>query len=225
MEEPERFAVVGADAHLEQHAVVGCGFDEGGEVEIAAVGDRADRRLVDDPADLQPADLAEDDAVFDADVGAGVDDQPGEGEVFGIGGGRRRQRLGDGGQQCPFLGEPDRHREAEALGATGEHAGAVIGDEVQLRTSLADRPGERPAECAGGVAVDQHPGRVADDEGGAVGERLRLGRHGDVAEVLGDEGAQLDTEQPAAEVGGVRRGWHRDDGRRPAGFPQDARHR
>ena len=84
-----------------------------------------------------------------------------------------RQRLGDGRQQRPLDGIPDGDREREPLGAPGEQAGVRLGDQVERRGVVAERPRQRGSERTSRIPVDQHPRPTVDHERGAVGEAAR----------------------------------------------------
>ena len=161
----------------------------------------ADRRGLDHAAHLEPAHLAGHDAVFDVDGGPGCLDHGSEREVFGRCGGGRRERLGHDGQQRALLGIPDGDREGELLRPAGELPRVVLDDQVQRGRVVANRPGERRPERPRRRSVDEHPRRCVVDERSSRREPLGFGD--DVATVvLGDEGPQLDPEQPAAPVVG-----------------------
>ena len=205
VQQAEGFAIVRPDADLEQDAGARCRSDRRRCVEVAQLREVADRRGLDDAAHLEPAHLADHDAVFDVDAGPGRLDHGHELEMLGHGGGGRRERLGHDGQQRAVLGVPDGDREGEPLRPAGELPGVVLDDQVQRGRVVANRPGERWSERPRGRSVDEHPrGGVVDERGS---RREPLGFGDDVTtvvatEVLGDEGAQLDPEQPAAPVVG-----------------------
>ena len=111
----------------------------------------------------------------------------------------REQRLGDTRQQRAAVDVPDRDREAKAGGTSGEQPGRPLGEDVEGRRAVADRPGQGRAEAAFGIVLDEQPRRTIDDEGSAERERRRLGGDG-TTEVVADECLQLDAAQPGAAV-------------------------
>ena len=179
VDDRERLPVVGADADLQAH--------------------HAGVRIVDDPADLETADLAGHDAVLDDRLGAAGDDRVDEREVFGLGGWWRQEGFREGREQRPAVDVPHLDREAQAGGAAGQRAGAVLGDEVERRGAVAQRPRQRRAEAALRIVLGEHPRtagrgqRSARREGAGGGVDL-------VPEVVTDERLQLEAAQPAPTV-------------------------
>ena len=136
VDDGERLAIVGPDADLEAH---GAGV-----------------RVVDDAAHLEPAHLAGDDAVLDHGHGTGGADRIGEREVRV--GGRRAAAAGGSAtrrEQGAALDVPHRDREAKAGGAPGEQAGRPVGEDVERRGAVAERPGQRRAEATFGLVLER----------------------------------------------------------------------
>ena len=114
-------------------------------------------------------------------------------------GGFGRKRFGDRGEQRPLDGVPDGDREREAFGPACEQPGRGLRDEVERRRVVADRPRDRAAERAVGVAIDEEPCRAVDHHRATRRRRVRevVDR---TAQVFGDERPQLDREQLAPPV-------------------------
>lgn len=116
---------------------------------------------------------------------------------------RRREWFGNGRQQRAFLGEPHPHRERQTTRLPREQAGVCLGDQIERRGAVADRPGERATEGTGCGTVDEHPCGVVDNQRSAVRERTRLDIEWTTTVVSGDERAQLDSEKTAVAIGVV----------------------
>ena len=172
VDDPERFTIGATDADFDHHAAADAlllgervpqradrlaQFADPGLVEVAG------RRLIDDATHLQPTDLAGDHAVLHDERRSGRFDHVTDVEVRGRCGGFDGKRFGDRREQRSVDRIPDRDREREALGPSCEQSGRGLRDEVERRRVVADRPGDRTAERAPGVAVDEEPCRAVDD--------------------------------------------------------------
>ena len=179
VDEGERLAVVNADTDLQANLPAG--------------------RVVDHPAHLEATNLAGDDTVFDDGRCATGFDRRDEGQMPGSRGRRRRQRLGHGRPELAPVHLPDRDRGGEGGRPARQQSGVALSEEMQTCHLLAPGPGERRPEPSGRIVLDQHPRELAVDEGTPGREGEWFG--GDVsAEVVTDQGAQLQTGEPAASV-------------------------
>ena len=154
-------------------------------------------RIVDHAADLEPAHLADQCAVFDQRLGTALGDPATELEV-----GLRHLlgdevRFGQGRKQVATRGVPHRDRQLEALGAARHDTRTRLGDDVDGAGPAAQRPHEGRPETTLRLVVEQDPRRVVVDQGGARDELLGVGQIVDV-EVVAHEGTQLELLQPAA---------------------------
>ena len=131
VQQAEGLTVVGADTDFEQHALGGSGAWWRRDVDVAQLGEVADRRRVDDAAHFEPTHLADHHTVLDVHRCASGFDDVDEFEMRRQWGGRRCERFGDHREQQPILRVPDGDRESEALGPTGEQAGVVFDHQLQ----------------------------------------------------------------------------------------------
>ena len=157
VQQTEGLAIVRSDADLEQDAGARRRSDRRWCIEIAQLREVSDRRGLDDPADLEPAHLAGDDAVFDVHAGSSCLDHGREREVLRTGRSGRREWFGHDRQQRAALGVPDGGGEGEALRPAGELPGVVLDDQVQRRRVVAYRPASAgPSDLAAGPSTSTH---------------------------------------------------------------------
>ena len=119
--------------------------------------------------------------------------------------GGRRPGLRLGPVQGAAVDPPDVGRRREGGGTPGQEAGIGLGQDVEALDALTGRPGQRAAEPGRGIVLEQDPALAVTDQRGAG--RVRPGRAVGPAEVVPDEGLELERPQlGSALVGHERRG-------------------
>ena len=103
-------------------------------------------------------------------------------------------------QKGTALDVPHVDRQPHLLGPTGQHPSAVIREQLQVVSAVADRPGQCWSESALRILLQQHPCRCVELERGAEREHTR-GRRDGGADVVADQRLQLERAQAAATIG------------------------
>ena len=164
-------------------------------------------RIIDDAADLQATDLAQHDPVLDHRLRATDLDGRHQRHVVGTGCGWRHDRLGQPGQQHALVDVPDPDGEVEGLGPPGQQPGLALGQHVQGRRPLAERPRQRRTQPPVRCLLQHHPRLAVGQCRGAGGKHA--GSDLDItAEVIAHQCRQFQGPEPGPTglVLGVRHG-------------------